>query len=70
MSEDAIGEDAAESNPFMGVRLRRNDPRIRRPPRQVRIWSFEQMRESAAAGRAEVRAATPRPPDSREPGPL
>jgi integrase len=68
MTEDAIGDDAAESNPFMGVRLRRSDPRIRKPPRQVRIWSFEQMREFAAAGRPEVRAATPRPTDSRNLG--
>jgi hypothetical protein len=28
MSEDAIGEDAAQSNLFMGVRLRRSEPRI------------------------------------------
>jgi integrase len=65
MAEDAIGEDAAETNPFKGVRLRRSDPRIRKPPREIRVWSFEQMREFAAAGRGEVRARTPRPPDPR-----
>jgi integrase len=65
MAEDAIGDDAAQTNPFMGVRLRRNDPRIRKPPRPVRVWSFDQMREFAAAGRAEVRTETERPPDKR-----
>jgi integrase len=68
MSEDAIGEDAAQSNPFMGVRLRRSDPRIRKPAREIRVWSFEQMREFAAAGRPEVRARTPRPTDRRSQG--
>jgi integrase len=68
MTEDAIGEDAAQSNPFMGVRLRRSDPRIRKPPRQIRVWSFEQMREFAAAGQPEVRARTPCPPDRRSKG--
>jgi integrase len=62
MTEDAIGDDAAEANAFMGVRLRRNDPRIRKPSRKVRVWSFEQVRAFAAGGRSEVRAATERPP--------
>jgi integrase len=65
MAEDAISDDAAEANPFMGVRLRSADPRICKPPRRVRVWSFAQMREFAAAGRPEVRARTPRPPDPR-----
>lgn len=68
MAEDAIGEDAAETNPFMGIRLRRSDPRIQKPPRAVRVWTFEQMREFAAAGRAEVRVRTPRPRDGRAKG--
>jgi integrase len=68
MAEDAISDDAAEANPFMGVRLRGSDPRIRKPPRKIRVWSFSQMREFAAAGRAEVRARTPRPPDPRSRG--
>jgi integrase len=62
MTEDAIGDDAATVNAFKGVRLHRNDPRVRKPARAVRVWSFDQMREFAAAGRAEVRAATRRPP--------
>jgi integrase len=68
MAEDAIGEDTAENNAFMGVRLRRSDPRIRKPAREIRVWSFDQMREFAAAGRAEVRSRTPRPPDHRSKG--
>ena len=68
MTEDAIGDDAAESNPFMGVRLRRSYPRVRKPPREIRVWSFEEMREFAATGRAEVRARTERPCDPRNRG--
>jgi integrase len=65
MAEDALGDDVATVNPFMGVRLRGNDPRIRKPARKARIWSFEQMREFAAGGRPQVRARTLRPPDPR-----
>jgi integrase len=61
MAEDAIGDDAAAVNAFIGLRLRGNDPRIRKPPRKVRVWSFEQMRAFAAGGRPETRAATKRP---------
>ena len=68
MAEDAIGDEAATQNAFVGIRLRRNDPRIRKPPRKIRIWSFEQMRAFAAGGRPEVRAATPRSPDPRTQG--
>jgi integrase len=63
MAEDAIGDDAAVQNAFSGVRLRANDPRIRKPRRTVRIWSFEQMRRFARGGQPEVRAATRRPLD-------
>ena len=65
MAEDAIGDDVAETNPFMGIRLRRSDPRIRKPPRRVRVWTFDQMRQFASGGRAEIRARTPRPADPR-----
>jgi hypothetical protein len=68
MAEDAIGDDAATGNAFMGVKLRGNDPRIQKPPRKPRIWSFEQMREFAVGGRAEVRAQTRRPTDPRNRG--
>ncbi len=68
MAEDAIGDEAATQNAFIGIRLRRSDPRIKKPPRKIRIWSFEQMRAFAAGGRPEMRAATPRPRDSRTKG--
>ena len=61
MTEDAIGDDVAEANAFVGVRLRRNDPRIIKPPRKIRVWSFEQMRTFASGGRLEVRTQTKRP---------
>ena len=61
MAENAIGDDAAAVNAFAGIRLRRNDPRVRKVPRKVRVWSFEQMRAFARGGCPEVRAATKRP---------
>jgi integrase len=71
MCEDAIDDEAAADNPFKGLRLRRNDPRVQKPSRPIRIWSFEEMRAFAAAGRPDVRAATKRPIDRRRkrPGP-
>jgi integrase len=68
MAEDAIGDDVATQNAFLGIRLRRNDPRIRKPAKKIRVWSFEQMRAFAAGGRPEVRAATERPRDGRNRG--
>lgn len=61
-------DEAATQNAFIGIRLRRSDPRIRKPPRKIRIWSFEQMCAFAAGGRPEVRAVTPRPRDPRRSG--
>lgn len=61
MCEDAIADRRAEVNPFMGAKVRAKDPRVRKRSREIRVWSFEQMREFAAAGRAEVRAETRRP---------
>lgn len=37
MAEDAIGDDVATHNAFIGIRLRSNDPRIKKPPRG-RLW--------------------------------
>lgn len=58
MTEDAIADDVAETNAFKGAKVRKRDPRIQKQSRQPSVWSFEQMREFAAAGRAEVRAQT------------
>jgi integrase len=63
MAEDAIGDDAATHNAFAGIRIRASDPRIRKPQRKIRIWSFDQMRAFARGGRPDVRAATRRPPN-------
>lgn len=43
MTEDAIDDEVALANPFRGVRVRANDPRITKPRREVRVWSWEQM---------------------------
>jgi integrase len=65
MAEDAIGDDAATHNAFAGIRVRGADLRVRKPPREIRIWTFQQMRAFARGGRAEVRAATRRPQGSQ-----
>jgi integrase len=55
MAEDAITDEVAESNPFRGVKVRRNDTRARKQPREIRIWTFEQMHDfAAAAGRVRT----------------
>jgi integrase len=61
MAEDAIGDEAATHNAFAGVRVCATDPRVKKPPRRTRIWTFQQMLAFARGGRAEVRAATRRP---------
>ena len=65
MCEDAIEDDAADQNPFKGLRLRRSDPRAQKQSRQVRIWSFEEMWAFAEGGRREIRARTQRPGSKR-----
>jgi integrase len=50
MAEDAITDEATDLNPFKGVRVRANDPRVRKGRRPVRVFSFEQMHEFAAQG--------------------
>lgn len=59
--EDAITDGLAKNNPVLGVKVRSNDPRVAKAKRKIRVWTFDQMREFAAAGRAEVRAQTRRP---------
>lgn len=65
MAEDAIGDDAALTNAFRGIKLRSNDSRIQKAPRKPRVWTFQQMRDFAAGGRPEIRTATERPPEPR-----
>lgn len=55
MAEDAITDEVADLNPFKGVRIRANDPRAKKKPRPIRVFSFEQMHAFAkAAGRYEA----------------
>lgn len=49
MMEDAITDEVAESNALRGVKVRRNDPRARKQPREIRVWTWEQMHAFAAA---------------------
>lgn len=54
MAEDAITDEVCDLNPFKGVRIRANDPRARKKPRPIRVFSFEEMHRFAkAAGRYE-----------------
>ncbi len=68
LMENALDDEHADLNPFKGVRIRANDPRVRKAARPIRVWTFAQMREFAAAGRSEVRAATMRPKKHRRSG--
>jgi len=68
MTEDAITDDVAEVNFAKGAHVRANDPRIRKPAKKARIWTFDQLREFAAAARADVRAATPKPEPHKQTG--
>jgi integrase len=68
MTEDAITDEVAEVNFAKGVQVRANDPRIRKEPRKATIWTFDQLREFAAAGRSETRVVTPKPEPDRKTG--
>lgn len=48
MWKDAIADDAASYNPFRDVAVRAADPRVSKPPRRVRVYTFEQMHAVAA----------------------
>ncbi|HEX5763155.1 MAG TPA: site-specific integrase [Solirubrobacterales bacterium] len=55
MAEDAITDEVCDLNPFKGVRIRANDPRAKKKPRPIRVFSFEEMHRFAkAAGRYEA----------------
>jgi integrase len=54
MWQNAIEDDRAEFNPFMGVRVRQDDPRVEKSPRRIRVWSWQEMHSFAgAAGKWE-----------------
>jgi integrase len=55
MAEDAITDEVRDLNPFEGVRIRANDPRAKKKPRPIRVFTFEEMHCFAkAAGRYEA----------------
>jgi len=55
MAEDAITDEVCDLNPFKGIRIRANDPRAKKKPRPIRVFSFEEMHRCAkAAGRYEA----------------
>ena len=49
MAEDAIDDRCARANPFKGLRLRAGDPRVRKPARETRIWTMDDMHNFATA---------------------
>jgi len=50
MWQDAIDDEVAEhGNPFMGLRVKSEDPRVTKPRKDTRVWSWEQMHGFAAA---------------------
>jgi len=57
MAEDAITDEVADLNSFKGVRVRvrAGDPRAKKKPRPIRVFSFEEMHRFAkAAGTYEA----------------
>ncbi len=50
MCEDAIAMELAEVNPFKGVRVRADDPRVTKPARKAPVFTFAQMHAFAKAG--------------------
>jgi integrase len=63
MTENAIDDEVTEANPFKGVTVRANDPRVRKAPKAVRVWSWEEMHALTRAA-----ATAPSTPKKRKPG--
>jgi integrase len=70
MTEDAIVDEVAEVNFAKGFKIKANDPRARKPPKKISIWTFDQLREFASAGRAEIRKETEKPKPAANGEPL
>lgn len=49
MAEDAITDEVIGANPFKGLRIRKNDTRVRKQGRKTIVLTFEQMHAFAAA---------------------
>lgn len=54
MWKDAMLDLKAPANPFSAVRVRASDRRVRKPPRRIRTYSFEQMHALAKAAAMPV----------------
>jgi hypothetical protein len=39
MAEDAITDEVCDLNPFKGIRIRANDPRAKKKPRPIRVFT-------------------------------
>jgi integrase len=48
MAEDAIEDELIDANPFKGLKLRADDRRASKQPREPRVWTWEQMHAFAA----------------------
>jgi hypothetical protein len=68
MTKDAIRDEVAELNFAADLEIRANDPRVRKQPKKIRVFTFDQLREFAAAGRADVRRGTAKPEPNRGTG--
>jgi len=68
MTKDAIRDEVAEINFAADLEIRANDPRIRKQPKKIRVFTFDQLREFAAAGRAETRRKTAKREPNKENG--
>jgi hypothetical protein len=53
------------ANVWLRLGIKRNDPRLRKPPRRKRLWAMEQMHAFAAAPRSYAMRTAKRPHSSR-----
>jgi integrase len=49
MTNDAIDDEVCDANPWLRLGVRATDPRVKKPKRPVRVWSWEDMHTFAAA---------------------
>ena len=45
-------DEVCDLNPFKGVRIRANDPRAKKKPRPIRVFTFEEMHQLREGGRS------------------
>ena len=49
MTSDAVDDEVCETNVFLRLGVKANDPRVTKQPRPVRVFTFEDMHRFAAA---------------------